>query len=977
MLGPRHSLTRVSSDSPVEESRCKSGTIPTLTALLALTVSGLCCGQIAGGGKASGSSSTTLLASIQHAPAEASPLPVDRGAAVLWQSLEKLHTRASLLMVTAHPDDEDGGMLTYESRGEGAEVTLLTLNRGESGANVMSDDLFDALGLVRTQELLAAGRYYGVQQYFTRVINDGFSKSKEESLSHWQHDRVLADAVRVVRMTRPLVVTSVFIGGPSDGHGNHQVAGEIAQEVFRYAGDPKMFPDQIQAGLRPWSPLKDYAEVPRARVTSQGVYDYATHHWAPARAYDYVHDRWLPWPLDADVIIPIGTLNPLLGISYAQLARQGLGFQKSQNGGPNHLPSGAMFSQYHRFGAAISVEDKEISFFDGIDTSLPGIASLAKSGHVTFLRPQLVEINALVEQAMKEFDPLHPEKVAPLLASGLKATTALLARVEGGDLSGDDKYNVEHELNVKESQFEEALARSLNLSILPTVAPDRESNSMFPGFAGIRPSFQIAIPGQQFAVNVHLNNPGSTPVELESVGLSAQQNEDWNITPEHAVPATLADNKPENLRFHVTVPEDAAFTRPYFSRKDVEQSYYDIRDPRFLNQPAAPYPLTAWAAFRFQGAVFHLARVVQTAEIVPGMGTVLEPLVTGPAISVSVSTPRGVVPLTTHSFPIAATIHSNVKGPSNGTVRLVLPSGWTSSPASVAFSTTKDGEDQAVLFDVTPAEIHEQPYDVTAIAEYNGHQYREGYQTVGYQGLRPYYLYRDSTYHVTGVDVKVAPGLKIGYIMGSGDEVPRALENLGIHVAPLTASDLTSGDLSKYDMILLGIRTYAVRDDLKTYNSRLLDYVKNGGIVMVQYNTPEFDKNYGPYPYTMTSDPEEVTDEASNVRILEPGNPVFQWPNKIEAKDFDGWVAERGSKFMSKWDTRYQPLLETHDPGQDPQKGGLLYARYGKGIYIYNAYAFYRQLPEGVPGAFRIFANLLSLARNPQASATASTTAMK
>jgi hypothetical protein len=252
------------------------------------------------------------------------------------------------------------------------------------------------------------------------------------------------------------------------------------------------------------------------------------------------------------------------------------------------------------------------------------------------------------------------------------------------------------------------------------------------------------------------------------------------------------------------------------------------------------------------------------------------------------------------------------------------------------------------------------------VAEYNGHRYREGYQTVGYPSLRPYNLYRPSTYHVTGVDVKSAPNLNVGYIMGSGDDVPQALESLGINVTFLTAPDLANGDLRKYDVILLGVRAYAVRDDLKANNSRLLDYVNNGGVMVVQYNTPEFDNNYGPYPYTMTNDPEEVTDETSKVEILDPDNPIFQWPNKIGAKDFDGWVAERGSKFMSKWDLRYQPLLETHDLEQDPQKGGLLYARYGKGAYIYNAYAFYRQMPEGVPGAFRIFANLVSLAKNPR-----------
>lgn len=893
-------------------------------------------------------------------------IPADQGAAGLWQTLLKLHTRASLLMVTAHPDDEDGGMLTYESRGEGVRTALLTLNRGESGANVMSPDLFDALGLVRTEELLAAGRYYGVEQYWTRVVNDGFSKSKEESLSHWSHDRVLADAVRVVRMTRPLVITSVFIGGPSDGHGNHQVAGQMAQEVFRYAGDPNKFPEQIKEGLHPWTPLKDYARVPRARVTEKGVYDYATHHWAPARAYDYIHDQWLPWPLSDDVKVPIGKQDSMLGVSYMQLSHEGLGNQKSQNGGPSLPPSGEMFSPYHRFASVAPAKGTEETFFDGIDTSVLGIASLAKSADTLFLHQGLEGINRCVEKSLDTFDASHPEKISPFLAQGLRLTRSLLHEVRQSKLSDTEKYDVSFELRVKEAQFQQALARSFQISLLPTMAPSRAGSESFPGFRGVPESFQVVIPGQRFSVNVHVNNPSSATVEVERVELLTKPGEHWQVSPDSANPASLQQNHPVDRLLDVVVPDNVPFTRPYFTRDSVEKPYYEILDQRFLNKPLAPYPLVAWVTLQYQGATFHLGRVVQSATRITGMGTVLEPLVTGPAISISVDPSRGILPLTSDSFPVVAKIHSNVKGAASGSIQLELPAGWTSQPSEASFSTQRDGEDQLVAFMVKPSAVEAKEYAVTAVAKYDGREYREGYETVGYRGLRPYNLYRASTYHLAGVDVKVAPELNIGYIMGSGDEVPRALENLGIHVVFLTEPDLASGDLSKFDMILLGTRTYAVREDLRANNSRLLEYVKNGGVMMVQYNTPEFDKNYGPYPYTMTRDPEEVTDEASKVDILDPQNPVFQWPNKIGASDFEGWVAERGSKFMSKWDTRYEPLLETHDPGQDPQEGGLLYAKYGKGIYIYNAYAFYRQLPEGVPGAYRIFANLVSLAKNPR-----------
>jgi alpha-galactosidase-like protein len=324
------------------------------------------------------------------------------------------------------------------------------------------------------------------------------------------------------------------------------------------------------------------------------------------------------------------------------------------------------------------------------------------------------------------------------------------------------------------------------------------------------------------------------------------------------------------------------------------------------------------------------------------------------------------VPLGAKSFAVTTVVHSNVKGPAEGNVRLELPQGWKAAPASAHFGTAADGQEQSVAFEVTPAQLTEQAYKITAVAEYGGNQYREGYDVTGYPGVRPYFLYRPSVHQTTGVDVKMAPNLKVGYISGSGDDVAAALEPLGIKATFLSPADVASGDLSKYDVIVLGVRAYAVREDLKTNNERLLEYVKNGGVAIVQYNTPEYDHNYGPYPYVMGRNPEEVTDEASVVTILDPANPVFNWPNKITPKDFSNWVEERGSKWMQSWDPKYDALLETHDEGQAPQKGGLLYAKYGKGIYIYNAYAFYRQLPEGVPGAYRIFANMLSLPRNPQ-----------
>ncbi|HEX4809955.1 MAG TPA: PIG-L family deacetylase, partial [Bryobacteraceae bacterium] len=576
-------------------------------------------------------------------------------------------------------------------------------------------------------------------------------------------------------------------------------------------------------------------------------------------------------------------------------------------------------------------------------------------------------INLAVENAISKFSAGHPEQTGPALAAGMKETAALLEQVDKSDLAADAKYNIHHELEIKRVQFNNALAEALGLSIAATVAPQIEPNPLMAMFMGDPETFRIAIPGQTFGVKVHVVNQSPATVELKKTSVEAvQQKQAWNIVQESSKSANLAGDEPIEARFKVTVPEDAAFTRPYFSRPNIEQSYYDIQDDRFLNRPLPPYPLTGWAEFSFDGVPIRIGQYVQTIKRITGEGAVPEPLAVGPAIGIAISPRAGIVPLDSKSFNVTTVVHSNVKGPAQGTVQLALPEDWKSEPTSANFGTSDDGQDQSVTFRVTPGARTQRPYKITAVGEYNGRRYTEGYEVTGYPTLRPYFLYKPATYKLSGVDVKVAPDLRVGYVMGSGDDVPSSLEHLGIQVTSLGPSDIATGDLHKFDAILFGVRAYAAREDLITYNSRILDYVHNGGVLIVQYNTPEYDHNYGPYPYVMGSNPEEVTDEASKVNILEPSNPVFNWPNKISEADFGGWVEERGSKWMKSWAPQYQALLETHDEDQEPQKGGLLYAKYGKGVYIYNAYAFYRELPEGVPGAYRIFANMISLPKNPE-----------
>ena len=893
----------------------------------------------------------------------AQPISMDRGSAALWQTLRKLHTRASLIHFAAHPDDEDGGMLAYESRNVGADTTLFTLNRGEGGQNVMSSAFWDQLGVLRTQELLAADRYYGVHQYWSRVADFGFTKTKEEALRKWGYDRLLYDSVRVVRMTRPLVVTSVFAGNVSDGHGQHQVSGVMAQEVFRAAADPTVFPDQIRAGLRPWAPLKVYVRLPFATVSSKGVYDYATGRWAPARFRNYVDDTWIEGKPTPTVEIPEGQYSPVYGHSYIQISRRGLDEQKSQNGGIGVPPAGPVSIGYHLYASRVSSSPQETNFFDGIDVSLAGIANYAPANQSGWIRDRLLSINALVDESIRNFSIDTPEKIAPTLAKGLLQTEQLIQQVQQKPLPEDARYNILHELDTKRIQFNTALVQALGLTMTAAVSNENPSRRMGPYYAPPE-TFQAAIPGQEFSVQVHVADQGTDPVTIKNVRLITVPDKDWTLHPQGAIPNALTAGEAENVRFSVKVSSDATITKPYYTRPNIEQPYYDIADPAYLNLSTMPYPLSARATFSYMGAEVHLEQVVQTMHRIAGQGPVVNPMIVAPAISVWVSPHAGIVPMTSKSFQITALVHSNVKGPASGTVSLKLPKGWTAQPAQAQFSTSKDGDEQNISFEVVPKAVEAKPYILTAEATYLGHTYTAGSTPVGYMGLRPYPYYRAASYQATGVDIHLPAGMKIGYITGTGDNVPASLEELGIQTNFLSAEDIATGDLHSFNAIILGVRAYAARPELKTYNARLLDYVRHGGTLIVQYNTQEFDHNYGPYPYQLSGDPEKVIDETSKVILLQPNYPALTWPNKITVHDFDGWIEERGHGFMHDWDPRYTALTETHDPDQVPQKGGLLVASYGKGFYVYAGFAFYRQLPEGVPGAFRILANLLSLSSN-------------
>ena len=885
----------------------------------------------------------------------------------------------------------------------------------------MSVDSDGALGLIRTNELLKAGEFYGASQLWGTEVDFGFSKTQEESFAHWGHDRVLYDAVLAVRRERPQIIVSTFVGGITDGHGHHQVSGEIAQEVFKAAADPTVFPEQLKSvsegglGLTVWQPLAVYSMVPFAPVTEKGMFDYATGKWAPAKFKNYVTGESTTGVPSTDATIQVGTRDPILDRSYVQIAREGWGQQKSQNGGANPTLSGPAATSYHLWavapqaaakpGAITTNDDLFHNSKVDINAGLAGLAARVENNPPEWLTASLRQLDAgllqfiskssrcassalyqgttsVVPQRQQKYRGASaPEEssstnlaLAHQLVPLYRQTLDLNAKVASSDLDPQSKASLLFELNTKIDQFQSALKNLLGLDLVAFTTKSDSVQSGGPRGSGPDETPRSVTPGEQFRVRVHAAQSTSES-HLNKVWLESSSGDPWKfdrITGAIDPAAPIADSI-----FHVQAAENADPTQPYFTRPSIEQPYYDLIHPEYREHSFAPWPLAAWAEFTFDGLPIRIGQVVQTMQHVLGPGGIYEPLVVTPAIGLRLDPEARILPLDGSALPVRVTVHS--QSAAEGTVSLNLPAGWTSDPLEAHFHLDSAGDTEPLLFFVSTDGADTGAYKINAVvhATLSDHTatstplapltpltpqtYTSGWQSIGYPGLRPYNLYKSAQLQTRKIDVKLAPGLRVAYVMGTGDLVPDAIEALGAAPHLLSAAELTSADLSQWNVIVIGIRAYSTRPELSAAQSRLNEFVRRGGTCIVQYQSGSFP---APFPLSMGRSPERVVDEQAPVKLLQPSNPLLTSPNAITTADFNGWVEERGHSFLDNWDPAYTALTETADPGQDPQRGGLLVAHPGKGTYIYVAFALHRQLPELVPGAYRLLANLLSAGKN-------------
>ena len=878
-------------------------------------------------------------------------LPQDQGVAGLRLALLRLSTTARLMQTVAHPDDEDGGMLTLESRGRGVSTLLMTLNRGEGGQNKIGSNLSDVLGVLRAEELLASDQYYGVQQRFSRVADFGFSKSSEETFAKWGgHDGALGDMVRVIRTFRPDVLVARFSGTERDGHGHHQASAILTKEAFRAAADPKRFPQQIAEGLEPWQARKLYV----GNVCGFGAMTCPGANWT--------------------VKLNTGEHSVALAMSYVQFAMEGLRHQLSQGAAGWTVDPGDRFTFYKMADSVLpSTTDKdghEKDFFVGLDTTLPALAARLgeEQSKVPRLRGELTEIAKKIAEAGQDGNGNDPSAAATPLMAAVAQLRQVNSEVSKSSLGTTAKLDLLTPLAEKFRQAETALNLALNVSVQADVAPGVGPYGRIPKEAD---ALTTVSPGEEFLVAVKLHNGSRIPLLIESAKLEVP--EGWSTTSETMKPVTAKAGEDFRVIFRLRVPKGAAYTRPYWHRDDPDrESLNQIDNEKYATLPFPPPALRARVKYSMTGpAGAHGENGISTAVVArftDGAGKERSrPLAVVPAFSVmlepatqAISTHNGSTSMV--AVGVTSSVMPDALGVKRlGELRLELPEGWRSEPAHFAAEFTRRGEKQDFQFKVFPAGLQEGRATVRAVFEWGGDNYSEGYTLVTREDLGSFYYYQPARQRVSTMDVRVPHDLKVGYIMGAGDNIPTVLKQVGLDVTLIPAEKLAAEDLSRYPTIVLGIRAYDTQKDLAANNKKLLDFVAAGGTLVVQYNTGVGDFNSGhftPYPAQLSRSRASV--EEAPVEILAPDDSVFHDPNAITARDFDGWVQERGLYFMDQWDEHFKPLLACHDPGEPPQKGGLLRAQYGKGTYIYTGYAFFRQLPAGVPGAVRLFVNLLS-----------------
>ena len=782
--------------------------------------------------------------------------PMPTGEMIL--NLKKLNVLGSAMYIAAHPDDENTIMLSWLAKERKVRTSYLSITRGDGGQNLIGPEQAELMGLIRTQELLAARSIDGPEQYFTRANDFGFSKTTEETLQIWGKDVVLGDVVWRIRNLRPDVIICRFPPDARAGHGNHSASAALAEEAFAAAADPTKFPEQLKF-VKPW----------QAKRIVWNTFNFGT----VAQTQK---------PAEKDFIqVDIGVYNPLLGKNYGEIAAISRTNHKSQGFG-SALQRGEAFEYFsHTAG-----EPAKASLFDGISISVSN-----------------KQILDLLKQIQQQYKINQPSASLPDLIK-LKKLTA------------------------KEQQFNHQLLDEIILACAGLWAE------------AIVPEANYAV-GDSIPVTVNAIYRASGPVKV-----SGQLN---------GSAINLQDNRLLSMKYAVKASKSDV-TQPYYLQNEHPIGYYIIHKQEQIGHPENSNGLTAKVQFDIEGEKIDVNLPILYKFTDPIKGEQYQPLVIAPKVTATLSD-QAYLFVNGQPKAIEVNLKSFTKNVA-GDLIPVLPVGWKSSPEKISFSLTQKGDGQLAIFTITPA-ANASSAVLSLDVNIAGDTESKGFKTIRYDHIPNITLFPNATAKLEVVDIKIA-GKRIAYLDGAGDLVAGALQQIGYEVVHLSTSQVMLSELSGYDAIVTGVRFFNVNEEARNVHTKLMDYVKNGGVLLEQYNVNNGLKsaNFGPYPFRLVN--KRVTEEDAKVTFIKPNHVALNSPNKITAKDFEGWVQERGLYFADNIDPQYETILRMNDTGETANDGSLLIANYGKGKFVYTSLSFFRQLPAGVPGAYRLFANFLA-----------------
>ncbi len=802
-------------------------------------------------------------------------------SAEIVQALKKLNTVGSVLYVAAHPDDENTRLLAYLANEKKVRTGYLSLTRGDGGQNLIGKEQGEPLGLIRTQELLAARRIDGAEQFFTRANDFGFSKNPEETFSIWNKDSILSDVVLAIRRFKPDVIVCRFPTTGEGGHGHHTASAILAVEAFDAAADPKRFPEQLK-----------YTEVWQAKRIFWNTFNFGT------------TNTTAPNQLKIDV----GVYNPLLGKGYGEIAAESRSSHKSQGFGSARSRGSGL--EYFKL---LKGDSAKTDLLEGISTSWSRLKGQEK-------------IQKMIDDCIKKFNPQLPENSIPELVAIYKQIQLL-----------DENNTVLKYWKKQKLKETETILLACSGLWLEATAAD-----------------YTGIPGQDVTITAQAVNRNNSVVKLNSISFLQQTDSTTALT--------LKTNELYTFKHKEKLPEAMAFSNPYWLNEKHEIGTYHIADAALIGKPENDAAAKVLFKISIQDLNLTVERGLTYKYTDPVKGEIYRPFEVLPPATVNI--PEKVF-VFTDAVPksIFITVKANTANVS-GTLSLKGTDGWNISIKNPEFKLASKN-DEAIIEAVISAAKGARDGKMDASVSINGKSYNKSIRRMDYDHIPYQFILSDAEAGLVNIDLKKT-GINIGYIAGAGDDVPAALKQIGYNVTVLTDELLSNENLSKYNAIVSGVRAYNTNDRLQVHYTRLMDYVKNGGNLIVQYNTNNrigpVAAKIGPYPFTIARD--RVTNEKADVTFSNAKHSALNFPNVITQKDFDGWIQERGIYFATEIDKQYETVLTMNDPNEKPSDGSLIIGKYGKGNFVYTGLVFFRELPAGVPGAYRLFVNLLSLPEN-------------